>query len=185
MAFQRQDRRLRARYKVRVPFMLRKNGQEVSGITRNVSLLGISAYSNTSAGEVHPVECLLNLPNRPTPLIAHGTVIRSEALSDPHPDGSYEIGVFFKEFEGSGEAELSRFLQQVLQDEQSAIQAGYKALKERLAARRKKRQLEEQKKQKRRKERLRRRRLRLARQKRLAAKKRTRGRPPKRAAKRR
>lgn len=185
MAFRREDRRLRARYKVRVPFLLRKNGQEVSGVTRNVSLLGISAYSNSSAGEVHPVECLLNLPNRASPLVAHGTVIRSEVLPDPHPDGNYEIGVFFKEFEGTGEAELSRFLQQVLQDEQSAVQAGYKALKERLTARRRKRRLEEQKKQKRRKERLRRRKLRLARQKRLAAKKKTRGRPRKRSTPRR
>ncbi|MBI3312214.1 MAG: PilZ domain-containing protein [Candidatus Omnitrophica bacterium] len=181
MAFGGPDRRLRARYKVRVPFVLRKNNQEIPGITRNVSLLGISAYASSSAGEVQTVDCYLNLPNRSQPLIAHGTVIRSEPLSEPHPDGQYEIGVFFKEFDGSGEAELSRFLQQVLQQEQSAIQAGYKVLKARLAARRRKKRLEEQRKQKKRRERLRKRKLRLARQKRLAAKKRGRGRPPKRS----
>lgn len=179
MAFRGLDRRLRARYKVRVPFVLRNNGHEVPGITRNVSLLGISAFSNTSVSGVQPVQCFLNLPNRQHPLVANGTVIRCELLREPHPDGSHEIGVFFKEFEGSGETELSKFLQQVLEEEQSAIQAGYKALKERLAARRRRRRLEERRKQKRRLERLRRRRLRLARQKRLAAKKRGRGRPRK------
>lgn len=173
------DRRLRARYKVRVPFLLRDNGGEVHGITRNVSLLGISAYSDTAVGRAQPVHCLLNLPNRPHPLVAHGTVIRCEPLGQPHPDGNHEVGIFFKEFEGSGEADLSRFLQRVLQEEQSAIQIGYKELKQRLAARRRRRRVEEQRRKKRRRERLRRRRLRLARQKRLALKKRRRGRPPK------
>ena len=128
------------------------------------------------------VHCLLNLPNRSQPVVAHGTVIRCEPLSEPHADGSHELGVFFKEFEGTDEQDLSRFLQQVLQEEQSAVRAGYKALKQRLSARRRRRQREETRRRKRRKERLRKRRLRLARQKRLAGKKRPRGRPRKKPA---
>lgn len=185
MAFGGQDRRLRARYKVRVPFVLQSNGPEVPGMTRNVSLLGISAYSNMPISGVQPVQCLLNLPDRSKPLVAYGTVIRCEPLREPHPDGTHEVGVFFKEFEASGENELLTFLRGVLQEEQSAIRAGYKALKERLAARRRRKRLEDGRKQRRRLERLRRKRLRLARQKRLAAKKRPRGRPRKPTVQRR
>lgn len=151
-------------------------------MTRNVSLLGISAYSKSGVEGAQPVHCLLNLPNRSQPIVAHGTVIRCEPMSEPHADGSHELGVFFKEFEGTDEEDLSRFLQQVLQEEQSAIQAGYKALKQRLTARRRRRKMEENRRRKRRRERLRKRRLRLARQKRLAGKKRPRGRPRKSAS---
>ena len=141
MPFQDADRRLRTRYKVRVPFTLKTDGQEVRGTTRNVSLLGISAYSNSSVSQIQQVQCLLDLPQRPQPLIANGTVIRCEPLGQPHPDGTYEIGVFFREFPGHGESDLTRFLEQVQDDERSAIQAGYRALKQRLAARKRRKRL--------------------------------------------
>ena len=174
------DRRLRNRYKVRLPFTLKNNGQEgVRGMTRNLSLLGISAFSFSPAVQLQSVQCLLNLPNQPQPLVAYGTVIRCEPLSVPHPDGTHEIGVFFKEFNGGGEAELSRFLRQILEEEHSAIQAGYRALKQRAVARRRRKELEMERKRKRRQERLRRKRLRLAKLKRQAAQKKPRGRPPK------
>ena len=135
------DRRLRTRYKVRVPFTLKSAGQDVLGTTRNVSLLGISAYSNSSVPQIQQVQCLLDLPQRPQPLIANGTVIRCEPLVQPHPDGTYEIGVFFKEFPGQGESDLTHFLERVQEDEHSAIQAGYRALKQRLAARKRRKRL--------------------------------------------
>lgn len=179
MPLERSDRRLRNRYKVRLPFTLKNNGQEIQGTTRNLSLLGISAYAFSPITQIQPVQCHLNLPSRNQPLIAHGTVIRCEALTDPHPDGSHEIGVFFKEFDGNGEAELSKFLQQLLQEEHSAIQAGYRELKQRVAARHRRKKLELERKRKRRVARLRRRKARLARLKRQQAHKRPRGRPPK------
>lgn len=183
MPFGLTDRRLRTRYKVRIPFTLKANGQEVRGMTRNISLLGISAYSSSSmSGATESVQCLLNLPETPAPLVAHGTVIRCEPLPEPHPDGSHEIGVFFKEFERDGEADLSRFLNRLMRQEQSAIQAGYKALKRRLADRKRRRRLQAEAKRKRKLLRLKKRRLRL-----LAKARRKKGRPgrPRTASKRR
>ncbi|MBI3323517.1 MAG: PilZ domain-containing protein [Candidatus Omnitrophica bacterium] len=178
MALSADDRRLRTRYKARVPFTLRGDGQEVSGTTRNISLLGISAYSHSAVSQIQAVRCLLDLPQRPQPLVAHGTVIRCEPLEQPHLDGAYEIGIFFKEFEGGGEAELSRFLRRLQEDELSAIQAGYRALKQRLAARKRRKRLAALRKRRRMLKRLRRRRA-LERQKRLRQlKKPRRGRPP-------
>lgn len=162
MPFQGTDRRLRTRYKARLPFVLKNNGQEVSGITRNISLLGISAFTQTQFSQVEPVQCLLNIPKRTHPLIARGTIIRCEPLSQPNPDGSYEIGVFFKDFDGRDESELSGFLRQLQEQEQTAVQAGYRALKQRLEARRKRKQAEIQERRKRKLLRLRRRRKKLA-----------------------
>lgn len=167
MPFGRADRRLRTRYKVRIPFALKGNGQEIRGLTRNISLLGISGYSNsTITGVVEPAQCLLNLPETSGPLVTQGTIIRCEPLSEPHADGSHEIGVFFKEFEGEGEADLSRFLHRLMREEQNAIQAGYRALKRRLAARRQRKLLEAKRKKKRQLLRLKKRRQRLAKAKR-------------------
>ncbi len=174
---------MRARYKVQVPFLLKSNGQEVRGTTRNISLLGISALSESSVSQVQPVQCLLDLPNVPQPLIAHGTVIRCEPVSRKLPEGSHEIGVFFKEFEGTGETDLTRFLTQVLQDEQSAIQAGYRALKQRVADRKKRKRMEALEKRKRKLKRLRRRKARLEKQKKLKLKKKSRKRSSARSKK--
>ena len=177
------DRRLRTRYKVRVPFTLRTDGQEVRGTTRNISLLGASAYSDSPVSRVQAVECLLELPQNPQPLVASGTVIRCQPLEQPHPDGAYEIGVFFKEFRAQGESELVRFLKQIVDDEQAAIQAGYRALKQRLAARKRRKRLAALRKHRRMLKRLRRKRM-LERQKRLRKKGR-RGRPPSKKGSRR
>lgn len=165
MPFGASDRRMRSRYKVQVPFLLKSSSQEVRGTTRNISLLGISALSDSPVSQVQPVQCLLDLPNSRLPLVAHGTVIRCEPLSQELPEGSHEIGIFFKEFEGTGETDLTRFLTQVLQEEQNAIQAGYRALKQRVANRKKKKRLEALEKRKRKLKRLRRRKARLAQQK--------------------
>ena len=166
------DRRMRARYKVQVPFVLKSNGHEIRGITRNISLLGISAHSDSPVSQVQPVQCVLNLPDSDQPLIAKGTVIHCEPLEKSASEGSHEIGVFFKEFEGTGESDLSKFLSQVLQQEQTAIQAGYRALKQRVAARKKKKKLEAIEKRKRKLKRLKRRQARLAKNKKNKKKKR-------------
>ena len=165
MPFRGSDRRMRARYKVQVPFVLKSNGHEVRGITRNISLLGISAQSDSAVSQVQPVQCLLTLPRFSEPLVAKGTVIRCEPLSESLPQASHEIGVFFKEFEGTGETDLSKFLAQVLEEEQSAIQAGYRALKQRVAARKKRKKMEALEKRKRTLKRLKRRKARLAKSK--------------------
>lgn len=164
MPFSGSNRRMRARYKVQVPFLLKSDGQEIRGTTRNISLLGISALSDSPVSQVQPVQCVLDLPGSQQPLVAHGTVIRCEPLSQTLPEGSQEIGVFFKEFEGRGETDLTRFLTHVLQEEQDAIQAGYRALKQRVAARKKKKRLEALEKRRRKLKRLRRRKARLAQQ---------------------
>ncbi len=171
MPFRGNERRMRARYKVRVPFILKGAGQEVRGTTRNISLLGISAYSESSVSQVQPVQCVMNLSGMSKPLVANGTVIRCEPLSHPGEEGSHEIGVFFKEFEGTGETDLVRFLRDVLQREQSAIQAGYRALKQRVAARKKRKQLEALEKRQRKLKRLRRRRQALAKKKKRSPRK--------------
>ena len=153
---------MRARYKVQVPFLIKNNGQEVRGTTHNISLLGISASSDSPVPQVQTVQCFLTLPDYEQPLVANGTVIRCEPRSTSQ--GSHEIGVFFKEFQGTGETDLSKFLSRVLQEEQNAIQAGYRALKQRVAARKKKKKLEALEKRKRKLKRLRRRKARLAQQ---------------------
>ncbi len=181
MTFRGTDRRFRARYKVRLPFVLRDNGQEIRGFTRNISLLGVSAYGDSSVSQVQSVQCLLNIPEKANPLVANGTVIRCEQLSQPHPDGAYEIGVFFKEFQGKDEAELSGFLTHLQEEERSAIQAGYRALKQRLAAKRRRRRLELLRRRKRRQLRLRRRREALRRKKKSRPRGRPRIRRPRRA----
>ncbi len=163
------ERRLRTRFRVRVPFVLKGNGQEVRGTTRNISLLGISAYTQGPLPVVQPVQCLLELPQEPQPLTVNGTVIRCEQLPEAHPDGPYEMGVFFKAFQKKGEAALLKYLEQMAQEEQSAIKEGYRVLQQRITARRRRKQLEELHRKRRRVERLRRRRLRLARLERLKA----------------
>lgn len=169
------DRRLRTRYKVRVPFTLKSNSEEIQGVTRNVSLLGISAYSDSTISNSVPVQCALHIPHQQKPIIAHGTVIRCEPLPDRHADGGNEVGVFFKQFDGTQEQDLDRFLRKVLDDERLAIQAGFKELRQRAAARKRKKQRAVKVKQKKKEERLRKRRLRqLAK---LRAKKRGPGRP--------
>jgi hypothetical protein len=169
MAFRRPERRLRTRYRVRVPFTLKGTEQPVRGTTRNISLLGISAYAESSLPQVHPVQCLLDIPSKPEPLAVNGTVIRCSPSQSPHPDGPYEIGVFFKDFQGGGENELMRFLTQVADQEQEAIKDGYRELKQRMATRKRKKRSEALRKLKRKKERLRKRRLRLAKEKRAKA----------------
>ena len=115
----------------------------------------------------------MNLPEFQRPLIANGTVIRCEPLDPPNPDGSHDIGVFFKQFEGTGEGDLLKFLDHVLQQEQSAIQAGYRALKQRVAARKRRKQMEALEKKKRKLKRLRRRQAKLAKAKKKRARKRS------------
>jgi len=114
----------------------------------------------------------MSLPDSQKPLVANGTVIRCEPLAQPSPDGSHEIGVFFKQFEGTGEGDLLKFLDRVLHQEQSAIQAGYRALKQRVADRKKRKRLEALEKRKRKLRRLKRRRAKLAKAKAKAKKKR-------------
>jgi len=169
MDFQGTERRLRTRYRVRVPFVLKGAAEESHGITRNISLLGISAYADSPISQVQPVQCVLNVPEIKHPLLVQGTVIRCEALPEAHPDGPYEVGVFFKEFPGTTETELTQFLNRIAQEEYSAIQAGYKVLKQRIAARKRRKRTEELQKKKRKAERLRKRRLRLAKERRRAA----------------
>ena len=94
-----------------------------------------------------------------------------QPLPQTLPEGSHEIGVFFKEFEGTGETDLTRFLNEVLHQEQNAIQAGYRALKQRVAARRKKKRLEALEKRRRKLKRMRRKQARLAKQKKRSRKK--------------
>jgi len=176
MAFQGPERRLRARFRVRVPFLLKGNEQEVRGTTRNISLLGISAYTHAPLNPMQPVQCLLELPEARESLVASGTVIRCEPLPDPHPDGSYETGVFFKGFPSKGEQTLAKFLDRVSHQEEAALRAGYRALREKMAARKRKKRLELLHKRRQRLKRLRRKKLRLARQKRQKAKRLQKGR---------
>ena len=142
MAFRGDERRLRTRYRIRVPFLVKGANGQVRGITRNISLLGISAYAESSLPQVQPVQCLLELPSKSEPLKVQGTVIRCHPLETPHADGPYELGIFFKEFQGAGETELIKFLNQVALDDQIAIKDGYRELKARLAARRRKKRTE-------------------------------------------
>lgn len=183
MALKELDRRLRTRFRIRLPFVLKINSQEVRGFTRNLSLLGISAYTRQSISPVEAVQCFLELPKEAHPVVATGTVIRCQPLSEAHPDGSYEMGVFFKGFQANGEAAVARFLSRIEREEQAQIKAGFEALKKRLAARKRRKKLEILRKKRRRQERLRRRRQRLLRLKRKAAQRRRKGRPgpPRRA----
>ncbi|MBI3318446.1 MAG: PilZ domain-containing protein [Candidatus Omnitrophica bacterium] len=159
MPFRGPERRLRARFRVRLPFVLRSDGQQIRGATRNVSLLGISAYGEGPLNQVQAVQCVLELPAGNNPVVANGTVIRCRPLQEAHPDGSYELGVFFKEFQQQGETALSKFLDRVSLDEREAIQEGYRALKQRLADRKRRKRLKERRKQLRRQRRLRKRRI--------------------------
>lgn len=165
------DRRLRARFRVRLPLLLKNtNQQEVEGITRNVSLLGVSAYAKGSFPQGQPIQSILELPSESKPVVAQGTIIHCETLPQPLPEGTHEIGVFFKEFQAAGESTLAKFLEQISQKEESALRAGYQALKQKLIARKRRKRLEALRKYRRRLARLRRRRQRLAREKRLQAK---------------
>ena len=155
MALKEPDRRLRARYRVRLPFTLNIENQEpIHGLTRNISLLGISAYAQQPAQQVKPIETILELPNGNPSVSVTGTVIRCQPLEQPNPDGPYEIGIFFKAFREDGEARLSDYLAKVSSDEKAEILAGYRELKQRMAARKKKKQLELRRKKQRKLKRL-------------------------------
>ncbi len=153
------DRRLRSRFRVKVPFSLKNSSQEVAGTTRNISILGISAFTNAPIDMTQPVQCILKLPAGDHPVTVSGTIIRCEQLPESQPEGSYEIGVFFKEFQDRGDVALQRFLQQVGSEEEQAIKAGYIVLKQRLAARRRRKRLETLRKRRRQLARMRRKRL--------------------------
>lgn len=168
-SFRGRERRLRTRFRARIPFVLKSDSQEVRGITSNISLLGISAYTNGPLGPVQPVQCVLEVPENRQPIVAHGTVIRCEALREPHSDGPYQMGVFFKEFETRGESTLARLLEELQRKEQEAIQAGYRDLKKRLLDRKRRKELEALRKLRRRQARLKRRKRRLEKLKRLKA----------------
>jgi len=159
------ERRLRARFRVHLPFILKSNNQETHGTTRNISLLGISAYTSSPIAVSQPVHCFLKLPQAPQPIVAGGTVIYCEPLPEAHPEGSHETGVFFKEFQDKGESTLAGFLERVRQDEQKAIKAGYRVFQKRLADRRRRKRLKALQKS-------RRKRARLLRKKKLLKKKR-------------
>lgn len=169
LLFSGPDRRHRTRYRVRISFVLKSGEKEVRGITRNVSLLGISAYSDSPIDAALPVQCTLNLSESYGPLVVHGTIIRCEPLSQPIPDGNCEVGVFFKDFQGRGETILDEYLQKVGHQEEDAIKAGYLLLKQRQIARRKKKRIETIKKKRRQQARLRKKKL--AQKKKTAAKK--------------
>jgi hypothetical protein len=181
VAFRGPERRLRTRFRVRLPFVLQSNSQQVEGTTVNLSLLGISAYTQGPLNREQQVTCLIRLPEQSHPITVNGTVIRCDPLSHPHPDGSYQTGVFFKQFtEPSAEATLTRFLNRKAQEEQEALKAGYQALRQKMAERRRRRRLEAARKRRMKLKRLRRRRKRLAELRRKKRMHRRRGRPPKR-----
>ncbi len=168
--FKGPDRRHRTRYRARLSVIVRNNGTEITGTTRNVSLLGVSALTNGPVLRGQPVQCKLELPGAEAfPLSVNGTVIRCEPAPAGETEGSHTVGVFFQEFEGRGESTLSKFLREVVQQERQIIKTGYKELKKRLEDRTRRKQLEELEKKRRRLARLRRRKLRLARQEKRAS----------------
>jgi len=169
MAFKVLDRRLRTRFRIELPFTLKNGGQSISGRSRNVSILGISAYTSASLPQAQSVQCLLEIPGESKPIVVNGTIIRCHLLDSPTPEGSYEVGVFFKEFQDSGEAILSEYLRQIESKEEAALKAGYKALKRKVVERQRRKRAERFQKQRRRLARLRKRRQKLAKQKRLLA----------------
>ena len=169
------DRRLRARFRVSLPLLIKGPHQEIEGVSRNVSLLGVLAYAKGPFSQGDPVQCVVELPSESKPAVANGTIIHCETLASPVPEGSHEVGIFFKEFQERGESTLAKFLEQIAHKEESALKAGFQALKQKLTARKRRKQLEALQKRRRKQKRLRRRRQRLAREKkRLAAKRRRR-----------
>ncbi len=166
------DRRLRTRFRVKLPFLLKGADKDVEGITRNVSLLGVSSYTKGPLPQGQPAQCILELPSESQPVVANGTIIHCEPLAQPLAGSSHEIGIFFKEFESAGESTLARFLEQISRKEESALRAGYQVLKQKLAARKRRKRLEAARKRRRRLARLRRKRQRLAKEKRMKARRR-------------
>jgi len=148
------ERRLRTRFRVHLPFILKSNDKEIQGTTRNISMLGISAYTHSPLGVSQLVHCFLKLPQASQPVVAGVTVVYCEPLPEAHPDGSYETGLFFKEFQDKGESTLAGFLEQVRRNEQKAIQAGYVVFQKRLADRRKRKRLKTLEKSRRKRARL-------------------------------
>lgn len=145
--FRAAERRGRTRYRIRIPFTLKGNGDPVQGTTRNISLLGISAYSKGPVDQVRPVDCCLEIPaSSGRQVIARGTVTRCHPMAHPNPDGSFEIGVFFREFRLEDEKTLTHYLESVSSKEQAEIATAYKELKKKLADRKRRKQAELRKK---------------------------------------
>ncbi len=142
MKVRSRERRGKIRFRVRLPFTLRSNGLEIHGATRNLSLLGIAGYSHTSLALGQAVDCQVEIPKALTPITAHGTIVRCDPLTEPNPDGTHELGVFFRTFDPNQETLLTRYLRKLSRAEESAIQAGYRAFQEKLKARRRRKRLE-------------------------------------------
>jgi hypothetical protein len=142
MGFGGEERRGKTRFRVRLPFLLKANGFEAPGTTRNLSLLGIAGYTSTPLTLGQVVDCHLEIPKPALSIISHGTVVRCDALTEPHPDGTYEMGVFFRTFEPNNESLLTRFLNHLSREEDSAVQAGLRAFKEKIKARKRRKRLE-------------------------------------------
>ena len=165
MAFQGPERRLRTRFRVRFPLTLKNGSIQIQGMTRNVSLLGVSAYADGSLPQAQSVHCMMELPSESKTVAATGTVVHCEPLSQPHPDGSFEIGIFFQDFEERGESTLARYLEHISDKEETALKAGYRAFKKKIAARKRRKQLEAVKKRRRKQPRQRKKQRRLAKKK--------------------
>ena len=175
MPFGGPDRRLRTRFRVKLPFLLKGAEKEVEGITRNVSLLGVSSYTKGPLPQGQPVQCILELPSESEPVTANGTIIHCEAMTHPSAEGTHEVGIFFKEFEDAGESTLACCLEQISKKEESALRVGYQVLKQKVAARKRRKRLEALRKRRRRLARLRRKRQRLAQERRGKERRRAKG----------
>ena len=93
------------RVAVTLPVRLAMGGQELSGQTENVSLLGTYVRADQETPTSTPAKVTLQLPSGENAQ-AQGVVVRCESLGP----GVYGLGVFFNEFLADGEAKLERLI---------------------------------------------------------------------------
>ncbi len=121
------ERRRRIRFRVTLPIRIRTADGEITGQTRNISLLGASAITAQPAPDGIPATAEVDLPSGGTPIRMEGTIVRSIPLDLPNQT-QYEVGVFALRFQDRDETRLSQYLDHLQMAEYAAIKAGYKAL---------------------------------------------------------
>ena len=111
-----QDNRRRGRrVTVSLPITLETKEGTCQGTTHNISLLGALVELEKQLSLGTAMTARVALPNGAV-AEAKGLVVRCEPLSQP-PSGRFGIGVFFNSFSEGSEAPLSRWIEEVLEQQ--------------------------------------------------------------------
>jgi len=115
MVEEQDNRRRGRRVTASLPISLNTTTGVFQGTTRNISLLGALIELDRELPLGTAMTARLTLPNG-TPVEAKGLLVRCEPVG-PSPSGRFGLGVFFNAFSEGSEAPLSRWINEILEQQ--------------------------------------------------------------------